>query len=285
MNRFTLGYQKSSFGNVGDDLNPWLIRRLLPNVAFEESDKVLLCIGSIIVADRWERYTTKLVLGSGARSLGRIPVLDNSWDIRFVRGPRSAAALKVPSISDPALLISRYVSPTNIRKGIGIVPYYRSNRRIWQAAAAQVGARIISPRLDVESFIEAISSCERVFCEAMHGAIFADALRIPWRPISFQNSLFEGETHLFKWSDWAESVELTFDPLVQPLNRIADWSIDGKLAKIRAGVNGLLCSRDLASLMRGALKNDDRFALSTNDVFNDRVERMAAAFAKVNSGK
>ncbi|MEG3166314.1 hypothetical protein U1701_17130 [Sphingomonas sp. PB2P19] len=211
-------------------------------------------------------------------------MLDDSWDVRFVRGPRSAAALNVPAISDPALLISRYVTPTKTRKGIGIVPYYRSSRRIWQAVAAQMGARIISPRLAVDPFIEALSSCERVFCEAMHGAIFADALRIPWRPVSFQNALFEGETHCFKWSDWAESVDLTFDPLVQPLDRIAAWPVEGKLAKVRAGLNGLLGSRDLAALLRGGLR-DDRFVLSANDVFDDRVGRMADAFATVNRGQ
>lgn len=280
MKKMTLGYQKSAFRNVGDDLNPWLLQRVMPDVAFGQADTVLLGIGSILVADRWDAFARKIVLGSGARGIDRLPALDASWDVRFVRGPLSAAALKVPSISDPALLISRYVPRPTTGKGIGIVPYYRSSSRIWRAAAAQIGATVIPPHLDVEPFIEALGRCERVFCEAMHGAIFADALRIPWRPVSFQNVLFEGETHRFKWRDWAGSVEQTFDPLVEPVAPLQ--SRGGVVGKVRKAIGGLATSRRLAARLRAGLK-EDRFVRSADDVFEDRVSRMADAFASVNA--
>jgi succinoglycan biosynthesis protein ExoV len=50
----------------------------------------------------------------------------------------------------------------------------------------------------------------------MHGAIIADALRIPWVPISAFNSRHEKDTHSFKWADWCGSVDVEFEPLRLP---------------------------------------------------------------------
>ncbi|MDE8650465.1 hypothetical protein [Novosphingobium album (ex Liu et al. 2023)] len=282
MTTFTLGYHKSAIGNVGDDLNPWLIERMLPDLRFGESGSVLLCIGSILVSEKWDGFDRKLVLGTGARSKARVPALDESWDIRFVRGPRSVEALGAgEAISDPALLLARYVRPSPNRKGIGIVPYFRTNHALWRVIAAQLGARLISPRMPVEPFLEALNSCERVFCEAMHGSIFADALRIPWRPVTFRNVRNEGETHHFKWSDWVGSVELDFDPVVQPIDRMKDWPQAGLWGKASTGWNWLQCSRELAGRLKRELR-EDAFQRSADSVFEDRIERMAAVFRQVN---
>lgn len=283
MSAYRLGYWKSAHGNVGDDLNPWLLSRLLPDIQFADSNALLLCVGSILVSDRWDHYDTKLVLGSGAKSLARLPVLDESWRIRFTRGPRTAAALNAPWISDPALLVARYIRPAQAGNGIGIVPYYRSDQRIWAAVAAATGARLISPSLDIESFVAALATCDRVFCEAMHGAILADAFRIPWRPISFQNQAIEGDTHAFKWTDWTESVELPFDPLVQRADRLEAAAGRDVVARVRARITRATLSRALTVLVRSGL-GDDRFVLSADDVFEDRVARMAEVFRDVNAG-
>jgi succinoglycan biosynthesis protein ExoV len=280
MTSFALGYQQAAVGNVGDDLNPWLLKRLLPRVRFEASDQVLLCIGSILVSERWDSYSRKLVLGSGARALDRLPKLDSSWDVRFVRGPHSAKALGVKFISDPALLISRFVSPATHRKGVGIVPYYRSSRRHWSAIAARLGARIVSPHLDVERFVDALNRCERVFCEAMHGSIFADALRIPWRPVTFQNIMHEGEAHQFKWRDWVASVDLPFDPVVQVFNSTPS-DAKGVIRNFSARLTGLQSSWKMADALQKALK-EGKFYLTDNEVIQDRVSRMESEFNELN---
>lgn len=282
MSHFELGYQKSPLGNVGDDVNPWLMQRLLPDISFGKADRVLLSIGSILVADRWDDYAQKLVMGSGAKSLARLPRIDESWDVRFVRGPLSAKALgETESISDPALLISLYVPPSRHRGGIGIVPYYRSDHMLWRAVAWEVGARLISPRMAPEPFFEALNHCDMVFCEAMHGAIFADALRIPWLPLSFQNALYEGDTHRFKWSDWAGSVELDFDPLGLPVDGMPDQRSRGVAAKLRRGLDGLRRRHEVAKVLRQAI-SDGAFVRSSDAVFEDRVTRLSAAFEQIN---
>lgn len=279
---YKLGYQESTYRNVGDDLNKWLMAKILPDIEFGNNDKVLLCVGSILVSGKWDNYKTKLVVGSGAKSLARLPALDDSWNIRFTRGPRTAAALNATWISDPALLVSQYMRSGQTRKGIGIVPYYRSDHRSWEGIADRIGARLISPTLDVENFVAALTSCERVFCEAMHGAILADAFRIPWRPITFLNQIFEGDTHFFKWTDWTESMDLAFDPLVQSADHAKRQNGGGALARMRASVVGAKCCRTLAALMRSGLR-DDQFTLSKNDVFEDRVGRMSDVFRDLNA--
>lgn len=282
MTEFTMGYHQSPMGNVGDDLNPWLIRKILPDIRFGESPRVLMCIGSLLVSEKWDHFEHKLVLGTGARSNARAPALDESWDIRFVRGPLSVGALGTgEAISDPALLLARYVKPQRNRKGVGIIPYYRTSHALWRVIAAQTGARLISPRLPLESFLEALNSCERVFCEAMHGSIFADALRIPWRPITFRNVRNEGETHRFKWSDWVKSVELEFDSIVQPIDRMKDWPSSGLLAKASAGWNWLQCSRELSVRLKQEMRGDT-FYRSADEVLENRLERMSAIFRDVN---
>lgn len=47
----------------------------------------------------------------------------------------------------------------------------------------------------------------------MHGAIVADALRVPWIPVAF------GDTVLpFKWRDWLSTLDLPYEPaLITPL--------------------------------------------------------------------
>ena len=52
-----------------------------------------------------------------------------------------------------------------------------------------------------------MSRCEVLICEAMHGAIVADALRIPWMPVSCYEDI-----SAFKWRDWLSTVELPYAP-------------------------------------------------------------------------
>ena len=215
-----LGYFKGNVNNVGDDLNPFLWNKIFNNIG-SDKNKVFIGIGSVL-DNRFDLYTNKLVFGAGARGKSSLPIVDDSWDFRFVRGPRTANVLneigvKCPYITDPAILISNFFEKKNNAIDIGLVPYFRSNVIEWQKIADKLGYKLISPTLSVEEFMYEISSCKLVLTEAMHGAIIADSLRIPWLSYSSFTIAHEEETHLFKWSDWAESMELKFVERTLPI--------------------------------------------------------------------
>jgi succinoglycan biosynthesis protein ExoV len=50
-----------------------------------------------------------------------------------------------------------------------------------------------------------------VVTEAMHGAIVADTLRIPWIPV-----VCSPEIATFKWRDWTASLDLPYRPIAIP---------------------------------------------------------------------
>jgi hypothetical protein len=67
----------------------------------------------------------------------------------------------------------------------------------------------IDPGGEVDEVLAAIRGCEVVLAEAMHGAIIADALRIPWIPVRCYDHILD-----FKWRDWCESLQLQYEPAV-----------------------------------------------------------------------
>jgi succinoglycan biosynthesis protein ExoV len=54
-----------------------------------------------------------------------------------------------------------------------------------------------------------ISHTKLLLAEALHGAIAADALRVPWIPV---HDARNEDTLLFKWQDWCLSVALDHQP-------------------------------------------------------------------------
>jgi succinoglycan biosynthesis protein ExoV len=266
-----LGYYKAPRGNFGDDLNPWLWPRLLPGRIAASSDTVLIGIGSIL-DHRFDSFSRKVVLGAGARGPQSVPSLDDTWTVFAVRGPLTAAALGLPSqlaVTDPAVLVRKWVSRVPGSREVGVVPYFRS-AEAWRAVCASCGYRFIPPTLPVEEFFEAIRGCGRVLCESLHGAIVADALGIRWSALRCLNQRLEGDTHLFKWLDWCGSLGLEFHPLeLPPL-----WDLEERklLATLRQRVKVQLIAHLLRrQVARGA------FFLSSTEIVEHRVAQLLSA--------
>jgi succinoglycan biosynthesis protein ExoV len=204
-----LTYFTGTTPNFGDALNPYLWPRLLPAGFLDDDDSELfLGVGSIL----WDHYpkpARKVVMGSGFGGYAAAPnVHDGSWEVGFVRGPRTAAKLGIgadKAICDSAILLRALELPS-AEPGIGIafMPHYHSfGRGDWREVCRMAGIRLIDPRDDVEKVIAEIRGARMLITEAMHGAIVADALRTPWlavRPIHPEN-----ET---KWLDWSDSLGL-----------------------------------------------------------------------------
>lgn len=205
-----LFYFRDVVANFGDELNPWLFTRLLPDFFDDDERELFLGIGSILY-DNYPPESRKIVFGSGYAGYRPPPVLDDMWSPYFVRGPRSAQAIGLDrsyGIGDGATLLrvmGDAVPKAAAPLGPIFIPHWESALDgVWERVASEAGLTYVDPRWSVERIVTAIRSSSLVVSEAMHGAIVADALRVPWVPVM---PLLE--KHRFKWFDWAESLDLS----------------------------------------------------------------------------
>ena len=197
--------------NFGDELNALLWPRLLPGFFDDDPEALFLGIGSVLDS-RHAAEPIKVVAGAGYGGYQTLPQLDARWVVHWVRGPGTARVLGLTEacgLGDPAMLFSAPVSP--FARSVGFMPHFESLKHgAWQEAAKAAGVVLIDPRDEPDAVLAAIGNCRLVLSEAMHGAIVADAMRVPWvalRPLASQ--------HRAKWHDWAEALGLRvqFQPL------------------------------------------------------------------------
>lgn len=237
-------YYKSPKGNFGDDLNPLLWREVLSPACFDINDAVLLGVGSIFRDEFLSPPATAskrvFVLGSGAGT-GPLPTQwpNEKWSILGVRGPLTARLIGAPdkSITDSAALLATVPALRPARAGggpIAFMPHYNSVAYSrWPEICESVGFQFIDAHWPVERVLQCLAGASLVMTEAMHGAIVADTLRVPWMPLACSPEIAP-----FKWIDWAQSLGLDYRPITLPPS--SAWEAL-KHVKIRMvdGVKGL----------------------------------------------
>lgn len=209
-----LFYYQDARGNFGDELNPLIWYSLYPELFLNQDDsETVVGIGTLI-NDRAPRTGTLHVLGSGVGYHGRIKDPER-WRFHFVRGPLSAQALGLDpqrALTDPAILIKRIfrADPTLVQPAkVGFMPHHASiHFADWRAICEAAGLMYLDPGDDVATTIHRIRTCRLVVAEAMHAAIVADALRVPWVAVKAYPQILD-----FKWDDWCQSVQLQYAPI------------------------------------------------------------------------
>jgi succinoglycan biosynthesis protein ExoV len=259
-----LRYFQNTPSNFGDELNAIMWRQLLPAGFLDDDDADLfLGIGSILW-NHLPRAPMKHVMGSGFGGYTVPPdVHDGSWNVVWVRGPITAEQLKIHprcAICDSAILLrATTLPPAAVDVGTVFMPHFESAARgEWQRACALAGIGYLDPRDDVETLLSRMRGAKLVITEAMHGAIVADALRVPWIGIV---PFFP--QHRAKWDDWARSLDITLRTAVLPPSNLLETYtlITGKPGKGRlsralnsarptAPVNAVLVYRAAARLRR-----------------------------------
>lgn len=201
--------------NVGDELNAWLWPALLGDIR-NDFDIALLGIGTLLNKPFCRQLHTEqriVVLGTGA-GYGEPPQLDERWKVYAVRGPRTATTLGLSAnlaIADSAYLLAGLDWSGKVQEkragDVLVVPHHRSLPLLdWQALCDRAGLTFLSPLLPAETFMAHLASARLVLAEAMHGAILADVVRVPWRAFSFGRQF-----NLDKWLDWSEALEIDLD--------------------------------------------------------------------------
>jgi len=224
-------YYRDPVGNFGDDLNELIWPALLPSVDEAPDDVVLVGIGSLLDADRFRDVDLNgkrvFVLGSGA-AYGRLPDGFVDWTYLAVRGPLTARLIERPetAVTDSAALLATIdaLKPAApVRNSILFMPHHRTlvNSK-WRQAAERAGLEFVDPQWRPERILEAYGRAKLVVTEAMHGAIVADTLRVPWIPV-----IISPEISVFKWRDWLGSVDLPYEPVrLPPTTRLETYRYD-----------------------------------------------------------
>jgi hypothetical protein len=221
-------------GNFGDDLNRTLWRQLFPDIDQLSKDVVITGIGTILSCKPADNVR-KVILGSGAKG-PNIKLHTGNSDVRWVRGPQTAQAVGVAKqlgVGDPAWLYSDLYETFDANRSgaIGLIPHWATWRSFnWESVAAHAGMIGIDARLPPAQVMHKMRSCSRILTESLHGAVFADAMGIPWAP-----AILAHRFNRFKWEDWSATIHRQFNPFVadRPLiNSITPIkSITNRIAK------------------------------------------------------
>ena len=277
--------------NFGDQLNPMIFDHFFPGYFQGNKDIVLMGIGSILGFHN--RFPgKKIVFSSGfdatlPDTYGQLPTVLEDFDFVCVRGPKTANLLGLESslaITDGAALLKEMVKgPTEKKYKVSLMPHAGSEDFYdHQVLCDELGWEFISPKWEVEKVLEKIQATELLITEAMHGAIVADTLRVPWIPyIGFKT------IGTFKWEDWAASMELEYAPVL--ITPYFDEIKRKELVKMRLtrfylqGLSWLFTGMLDNRFQRIWKQNKIKFAeiakqssafLSKEEVLNDRVNRL-----------
>ena len=198
--------------NFGDALNPYIFQHYLGANFTDLGELKLIGIGTILGLKKLKGL--KIVFSSGAtkgsdNTYGKAPDIDDSYDIFCVRGPKTAKLLGVENtyaICDGAYLLNDFYN-FNVDKKYkyAYMPHHKSEDMFSQLKMlfGAMGIEYISPADPYEKVLKKIAQSEKVITDAMHGAIVADAFRIPWIPTKGYPFINE-----FKWNDFVSSMEI-----------------------------------------------------------------------------
>lgn len=259
-----LYYYRGPRPNFGDVLNEWLWPKLLPDFFDGDDRSLFLGIGSILY-DFLPPASRKIVFGAGYGGYTAVPRIDERWGFYFVRGPLTARALGLdPSlaIGDAAILVrSCAIDRPPRQHRASFIPHWESAiDGDWRDVSARAGLHYVDPCGDVEHVIADILASDVVVTEAMHGAIVADALRVPWIPVRPVQAPNRG-----KWADWAAALDLDLRPQPLAASNALEYAISlagshkprvralrGRGQRLRGVGRGIFSRRATASLKAAA---------------------------------
>lgn len=266
-----LYYFKGSPGmtNFGDELNPWMWKRLIPEIFEIADDAIFVGIGTLI-NDRVPKARHIIVFGSGVGYGPKPDAIDCSWHIYCLRGPLSVKALGLSSdlaITDPAVLVRNLVTSTPPLKTHrrAYMPHWQCANPALEKVCNSAGLAFIDPRWEVDRVISEIQKTEVLITEALHGAIVADTLGVPWIPIKTREHIL-----LSKWEDWCASIEIEYQPVrILPMwgelphgaslqrrmrNRAKSYAVVMQLRRVSASSSPILSERTKMERLVGELE-------------------------------
>ena len=294
MDKFgSLNYCHIPGGNFGDDLNLELWSNIFPNIYREDNRFEIYGIGTLLGAKHNQKK--KIVLGSGldaASSASRAKNFEYYW----VRGKLTAKALGISedlALGDAAILWPNLFEVEPKSNGrIGLIPHWKTwDSYDWEKVASSVGLQAISPKQHPEAVLDQILKCSKIISESLHGAIFADAIGVPWSACVLAHRF-----NKYKWEDWLTTIERPFTgfvadrPLVNNIpigksiaNRIGHWlgyshkTSFSHLRPVRAAT--MKDEKHIANSLLKHAKDESNFNCSNKETITLQRKKMLVACA------
>lgn len=281
--------------NFGDALNPLLFDILLPNFFDGDPSEMFIGIGSILGLDFTEKETKKIHIFSSGFAYGNVPDWsDIEVNCMAVRGPLTAQKLNLPvetAITDGGILTDLILPNKDsiVKKyKYGYMPHHYSLEKYdgYERLCEQLGIKFINPIVSASNSIinitEKIQETEVLIAEALHGAIVAESLRVPYIPV-------RGYKHIntFKWQDFGLSmgVDLTLNKLPRLYseefltkklkNRIKLPNAINKLVYSTLTTTGFFNEDAFLKSMQKLMKDNSPYVrLSKDSVFDDKRSQL-----------
>lgn len=214
-------FERIAGGNFGDDLNETMWDRLLPKPLSQYLDEetFFIGIGTRLRPKNIPKGKKIIVFGAGFGYSETAPIVDKNWDIRCLRGPLTADALRIDQskvITDSAILCKDLYSKGKPRFKVSFIPHHLTlSEDDWKEVCDRAKFNLINPCNNPDIVIDQIIHSELVIAESLHAAIIADTFRIPWIPVKTRNTFSE-----FKWNDWGKSLglEMVFNKITPLYN-------------------------------------------------------------------
>ncbi|WP_407302541.1 polysaccharide pyruvyl transferase family protein [Raoultella planticola] len=208
--------------NFGDELNSWLWSHFINDIESNKEFDALVPVGSLLCTWFLDRVKGKktIIFSSGAGYGDLVDLQNGDFHVFGVRGKLTAKAFNLPetmAIGDGAALLSLvpdkeyFVSDScgDDEKKIIFIPHHESLDDFdWEVMCSELGIEFVDPRNTSKYVASKIKNAKLVLAEAMHGAIFSDALRVPWIPVVTNHRI-----NTFKWLDWLSMYNLPFRPI------------------------------------------------------------------------
>ena len=253
-------YTDNGKTNFGDDLNRWLWPRLLGRFPEEDDGVYFAGIGTVISKGMLPPNKRYIVLGSG---VGYDILPDDfgssAWKVLAVRGPLTARVLGLPAdkaVTDTAALIRLLPEceplPEAERSGVVFMPHYTTlDSGNWERVCDLAGITFLDPFENSEKMVQRIRRAKLVIADAMHAAIVADALRVPWIPVALSP-----QNNTFKWLDWTQSLDLPYEPVY--LGASSALEALGNLSCRFRGVSYYCANRDVVHVTQKFKRDQQR---------------------------
>lgn len=235
-----LHYHKGE--NFGDAINPRIFNHYLGNLIDSNDDEILIGIGSLLglfkkPANCKKVYIFSSGFGAGDESTyGSIIKLTDEFEVICVRGKLTAKELNIDTsfaIADGAILLPLVTKIDQEDKiyDFSFMPHVGSLNvyKKWKEVLTPIGIHLIDPSDDPDKVLKELGQTKTLLTEAMHGAIIADAYRIPFIPIKTIKTI-----NNFKWNDYLNSMGLAdFNPAL--IDTLYDKSFLVNLFKNKLG--------------------------------------------------